>query len=128
MKALSSALGEQRISTEYSHTFWRYQMGKDTRAKFCAQTRSRQSSAAIWNRLLATMVIIFSDNVARVTDLFHSDPDHIWQFGSVMNLSANRPRVVSIADRQLDTPLFVDHVKWMEFFSLIQCVYKMGLC
>jgi hypothetical protein len=86
------------------------------------------SMEAIWNRGIAALATVFSSDVAQMTHLFQNHPDHPWQFGSVMDLTANYPRYVSIAGQQLDTGPFSDLVKRIEAFPATKCAFEKLFC
>jgi hypothetical protein len=71
---------------------------------------------AIWNRRVAALAMSVSSDGGQVSRLFQNCLDHPRQFGLAMDLCANYPRCLSIADRQLDTGTFVDLVKRTEAF------------
>jgi hypothetical protein len=77
---------------------------------------------------VAALARVFSYDVAQTIGLFQCYLDNRGQFGSVMDLCANRARCVSIAVPQLDAGPFVDLVKRIETFPAPECVCERLFC
>jgi hypothetical protein len=86
------------------------------------------SMEAMRNRGVAALATVSSYDVAQMTDLFQNYLSHPRQFGSVVDLFANYPRCVSIADPQLVMGPFVDFVKRREAFPAKECVCHRLFC